>query len=330
MPSNDLSDGRPVPAWIVSAIVHAGLLILAVVFVNSPPRGAADEPGRQVGVVLKRSTPEGEIFEGADTAALTDSAADAAADSAPDSAADASALLDATLDALPDAASENAFEQLLPDITGLGPRPDAGQAGDGDATQMTSGGGSGSPRVPAGAARTSVFGVAGEGRRFVYVFDRSGSMRGPPLAAAKQQLLASLESLGPTHEFQIVFFNYRIKSPDLTAGQGRIAFANDRNKEIAAGFVGSIVADAGTDRFAALSRALAIRPDVVFFLTDGDNAMTAAELDEIARRNQSIGATVCTIEFGLGPAHGRPNFLVQLANMTGGQYGYVDTTRLGR
>src|SRR5262245_62750599 len=36
------------------------------------------------------------------------------------------------------------------------------------------------------AAETHVFGVRGKGRRFVYVFDRSSSMEGAPLAAAKR------------------------------------------------------------------------------------------------------------------------------------------------
>ena len=35
-------------------------------------------------------------------------------------------------------------------------------------------------------AQVSVFGVEGKGNKFVYVFDRSASMEGPPLAAAKK------------------------------------------------------------------------------------------------------------------------------------------------
>ena len=61
-----------------------------------------------------------------------------------------------------------------------------------------------------GVPASGVFGVQGEGQKFVYVFDRSGSMDGhggAPLAAAKSELIASLDDLGDTHQFQIIFYN---------------------------------------------------------------------------------------------------------------------------
>jgi hypothetical protein len=36
------------------------------------------------------------------------------------------------------------------------------------------------------------------------------------------------------------------------------------------------------------------------------------------------------IEFGLRPAPSRNNFLMELARQNGGQYGYIDTTRLSK
>ncbi len=61
-----------------------------------------------------------------------------------------------------------------------------------------------------GKAHTSMFGVQAQGYKFVYVIDRSGSMGGSgptALKAAKAELLASLNDLGQTHQFQIVFYN---------------------------------------------------------------------------------------------------------------------------
>ena len=63
-----------------------------------------------------------------------------------------------------------------------------------------------------GTTSTGVFGVEGEGSKFVYVFDRSGSMQGfqgRPLAAAKRELITSLESLESVHQFQVIFYNER-------------------------------------------------------------------------------------------------------------------------
>ncbi len=138
-----------------------------------------------------------------------------------------------------------------------------------------------------------MFGVQGTGHKFVYAFDRSVSMTGAPLAAAKGQLLASLESLDPVHQFQILFFNHRLTAFDLTQGNHRVAFANDKTREAARQFIDGIIADGGTDRYQALRRALAMEPDVVFFLTDADDAMTPSELKQVERLNDRVGATIC-------------------------------------
>jgi hypothetical protein len=55
---------------------------------------------------------------------------------------------------------------------------------------------------------TQFFGLSGKGSRFVYVFDRSLSMQGQPLAAAKRELLASLSHLERVHQFQIFQFRH--------------------------------------------------------------------------------------------------------------------------
>jgi hypothetical protein len=181
-----------------------------------------------------------------------------------------------------------------------------------------------------GYAHVRVFGVEGRGNKFVYAFDRSSSMEGGPLQAAKRQLIDSLGSLTNIHQFHIIFFNHRLQSFDITGGGRRIAFATDRNKQLAANFVGGIVAEGGTDRFAALKAALGFSPDVIFFLTDADDPMPASELYDINRDAERAGAAICVIEFGREEAPTRDNFLQALARLSGGQYGYVNAARLGR
>jgi uncharacterized protein with von Willebrand factor type A (vWA) domain len=175
-----------------------------------------------------------------------------------------------------------------------------------------------------------VFGVEGTGSKFVYVFDRSSSMEGPPLAAAKRQLIESLESLESVHQFHIIFFSTQTRSFDITGGGRRIAFATDRNKQLAANFVGGITADGGTDRLAALREAIGFSPDVIFFLTDADDPMSASELAEIARTNRRSRAAICVIEFGRRATPPGSNFLTQIARESGGQYGYVNAAALSR
>ncbi|MEX0978757.1 MAG: hypothetical protein WDZ48_07905, partial [Pirellulales bacterium] len=100
-----------------------------------------------------------------------------------------------------------------------------------------------------GYARTGVFGLEGEGNKFIYVFDRSGSMDGhggAPLIAAKNELIASLENLGQTHQFQIIFYNDEPRIFNPAGRSGRLVFGTDQNKNLARRFVGSITASGAT------------------------------------------------------------------------------------
>jgi hypothetical protein len=264
--------------------------------------------------VLKRTRAEGEIYQGEDD--VTDATSQAESIEAPD-------LMPATPE-------ETTASEAQPDVNLLA-QSAAPNAADSKATPR---------KIPlqdrglsggtTDYAKVSVFGVQGTGTKFVYVFDRSSSMEGPPLAAAKKQLIESFKSLDTVHQFHIIFFNQRLKSMDITGGGRRVAFATDRNKQLAANFVGGITADGGTDRFIALKRALAFRPDVVFFLSDADDPMPASELKEIARLNERLGAAICAIEFGRTPTKPQNNFLMELSRQSGGQYGYVNAAKLQR
>ena len=305
-------ESRTVPAWALSLVVHGTLLGVLAMLLHSSPRGAANEPVRQAGIVLKRTSESGdELYAGEEDAA--------------EAIQPAKVHFDALLNALPSPATAPAASDALPAIEAVG--PSAAGGGLPHVGELIRGGG-GRPQLAGGEARVRVFGVEGTGNRFVYAFDRSVSMAGAPLTAAKVQLVASLDSLDSVHQFQIIFFNHRLQIPDLSDGQQRIAFATEANKLLANRFVDGITADGGTDRLAALTHAVRLRPDVIFFLTDADDPMPASELAEVAATNRRVGASINTIEFGRGLAHRKQNFVVRLAEQSGGQYVYVDTLRL--
>jgi von Willebrand factor type A domain len=179
--------------------------------------------------------------------------------------------------------------------------------------------------------RTSVFGLEGQGSTFVYLFDRSGSMsdfEGRPLAAAKAELLKSLQVLRATNQFQIIFYNHELAPFNPYHPQPpRLMFGDERTKEQAEQFVRQIRANGGTRHVEPLKLALRLAPDVVFFLTDAaEPELTAQQLEEIARLNR--GTVIQAIEFGVGPAAGRDNFMMKLARQSGGRYVYVDVTQL--
>jgi hypothetical protein len=197
---------------------------------------------------------------------------------------------------------------------------------------------SGEPKQPtrhvfSNVTRLSVFGVEGQGSTFVYVFDRSGSMseyEGRPLAAAKSELLKSLQVLRPTHQFQIIFYNHEMAVFNPFRPQPpRLMFGDDTSKAQAEQFVRQIRAAGGTKHMEPLKQALRLAPDVIFFLTDAaEPEITARELAEIESLNR--GTVINTIEFGVGAAAEGDNFMKKLARQNAGRHVYVDVTQLPR
>jgi hypothetical protein len=186
--------------------------------------------------------------------------------------------------------------------------------------------GNGNLCAQSGSAReTQVFGVSGRGTSFVYVFDRSLSMKGAALVAAKRELLASIGQLEPVHQFQIVFYNENPKMmqpPQMT-------FAGKAGLQQAESFLTGITASGGTDHVQALKLALKMSPDVIFFLTDADEPqLSPSDLKEIQRRNG--GAIINAIELQSGPERGSERALRTLAEQNRGQYKYIDVTKLPR
>lgn len=180
------------------------------------------------------------------------------------------------------------------------------------------------------AAEAELFGVRSRGAKFVYVFDRSASMEGRALSMAKRELIASLNQLDRIHQFQIIFYNQQPQlMPAFRGQEPRMVFADEQGKRLAASFVGGIFADGGTDNLAALNMALALRPDVIFFLTDSnDPQMQPQELVRVRQFNR--GTRINTIEFGAGEPKAAINFLQRLASENGGQHTYVDVQRTWR
>ncbi|MBX3425753.1 MAG: hypothetical protein KF688_08745 [Pirellulales bacterium] len=334
------------PAWLFSAAVHAaGLIVAASCGVAAVLRGGALPPLQPAGIVLELALVEdvpAVLDAEAEPAPIVDSAAPARQAEAvelppieppPETA---SAETDETgIPAVVEPAGEaQATELARPSVLGLeelapddvAARPGAAAAGARRGAPRTS------FRVGQIGGRTTVrvFGVEGTGTKFVYLFDRSTSMAGAPLAAAQMQLVGSFAALESVHQFHVIFFNHRVHAWSGSDGAGRIAFATDRNKELAAKFVQATTASGGTDRLGGLREALGLAPDVVFFLTDADDTMPAADVAEAVQRASRTGTTIACIEFGTGPSRGRENFLTELARSAGGQYGYVDVLTLPR
>jgi len=177
-----------------------------------------------------------------------------------------------------------------------------------------------------GKAQVKMFGLVGEGYKFVYVLDRSGSMGGAgnlALRAVKEELAQSLQTLDSIHQFQIIFYNERPVLFNPTGIAGKLAFATEQTKRRAIRFIETITADGGTRHEDALKMAIRLRPDVIFWLTDGDKPrLTDAEIEEVSAK--AAGITIHAIEFGMGPQPETKSFLAKVAAQNGGKFAYVD------
>lgn len=317
--ARDADRRAALPSWLISLVLHCLLFVGMAVFMQVAPRGTGAELTRSVGVVIKQDSGSGETDYYQEDSQTEPSTAVSSATAAEVSNPlnDVRAMKPA--DVLPTAK----------DVLGFGGGNPEGSVLPGASGLLSGGRGSGTRALAGGRARTQVFGLPAEGFKFVYVFDRSASMGGSgrnALNRAKAELVASLESLGETHQFQIIFYNDQPTMFSLAGQPGRLVFANAPNKLQAHRYIDGIIADRGTEHEPALLAALNLAPDVIFFLTDADQPeLSNGQLAKIAARNRK-GTVINTIEFGAGPPLGE-NFLMRLARQNGGAYTYVDISK---
>lgn len=170
------------------------------------------------------------------------------------------------------------------------------------------------------------FGLEAAGRRIAYVCDRSASMSEPegvPLADAKRELLASIEALGESRQFHLLFYNERQSMFEPAGGRGRPMFADDATLREVRRFIDGTTAAGGTRHAEAIAAALRLAPDVIFLLTDADAAHDLSDV-ELERLSGRLGATrMMIVQFGGGEGRRSPR-LARLAAMSGGDYRVVE------
>ncbi len=317
IPQPTLASDRRSPAWLISIFFHITLFTTLAALWTTRSAGTGQEAGGPIGIAVAYESVDGEEYflsENSDDSS-GGNMAKALASLAGDAQLGAAQSADLLAGLLP--AGEANAEELLSGAGTLG-------LGDG---QAELGGDKSIPKI-----KTTVFGIEGEGTRFVYIFDRSDSMngfQGKPLAMAKSELTSSLESLGRLHEFQVIFYN---DSPLPFGGFGsrapRLMRGDDLSKQEANRFVRDISAVGGTNHIDALRMALGMNPDVAFFLTDADfPAPSVSDIEDIHVRAARAGATIHTIQFGSGPNQGTGGWIQRLAEGTLGKYRYVDVSK---
>ncbi len=186
------------------------------------------------------------------------------------------------------------------DLAAASGAPSAAGAGGGEGT------GGGLLRAPATA------------RNVVYVIDRSLSMGfGGGLAVAKRELLAGIEALPREGRFAVILYNRQSESLSV-GGQTGLLPATEANRAAVARLVDEVRAEGGTDHLAALRRAVALGPDVIFFVTDADE-MTAEQVRNVALLNHG-GAAIHAVQLNNQGQRREETPLQLLARLSGGTY----------
>ena len=224
-------------------------------------------------------------------------------------------------DVLPAPTSPDASLRAMPGTlnTGVGVVPGSGTGGGGG-----SGGGSGGGVGKGTGPGTEFFGAREQASSFAYVIDCSGSMgEYDALGLAKRELLSSLKQLPPDARFSVIFYN--LKATVFTDMDGKAALmpASAENKERVRTRLSVVEPMGGTDHVVALRAAFALKPEVVFFLTDA-NELPQEQVRALIEEAGPI--RVQAIEFGTGPQPLSSGPIQRLAAVTGGQYRHVDVS----
>lgn len=164
----------------------------------------------------------------------------------------------------------------------------------------------------------SFFGIAGTGQRFAYIVDRSGSMTGPRLAQAKQELKRSLTSLPDYAKFYVVFYS---SDMDIPPGQTSWFRAKKSQIKTVSRWINSIPAEGGTEPAESFRAVFDLNPppDVIFFLTDGRiSGQQALDISQMNSRGKKV--IINTIAFDNNESQ---ILLEELAKKTGGVFRFV-------
>lgn len=204
-----------------------------------------------------------------------------------------------------------------------------------DPKQLTSGSGSlldfRTPGSAASGPPSSFFGVAGNAYKVVYVVDLSASLMAF-MEDISREMLDSVRALVPTQQFHIVLAKpLRVEE----FAPARLVPAIQRYKTDAASFIRSAtrkVEKGAADPIEALRRAYAARPELIYFLSDGDYLKVQPALEaELKRLQAEYPAKITTIGFGLpeqpdaqGLTQGNRLLLEWIARYTGGHFRAVE------
>jgi hypothetical protein len=192
---------------------------------------------------------------------------------------------------------------------------ESGQVG----TLAQTSGGEGIATLSGGGAGASFFGISSRGNRFAYIMDMSGSMStGNRWDVATRELVRSVDALPDFTHFHVVLFSTGTAAPPRQRGWVRAGNAAARHLE---SWLNSLAPTGGTMPAQAFHEVFALdqRPEVIFFMTDGEIPQDTPEIVAgLNERGQRV--VINTVAFG-DPAGQAA--LKRIAEQSGGVYRHI-------
>lgn len=320
---------KQTPPWMISTAVHLALLVVLMLFTIPLP-----EPKENLGLTG--------TFAPLNAAPLK-------LENTTSTAEQELMSTDLTEPTNESAALENALEKSLPtaaDIAGNIPST-AGLAeslsslpasGTGEAGEVLDGQFMDTLLNAQSLASANFFGLEATGNIFCFVVDCSGSMRGEPFAATKQELLKTISQLKPNQRFCVFFFSQKLfpmmledpLAPVATPAEEEFrpaaVYATPENLIRLQRWMDTVPIGTGGPPNQALKMAIQLEPDSIFLLTDGvTRSDVAGNLIKTNRQEDELdGPQIrCPIHtIGFYSREGEA-LLQRIATENGGQYRHV-------
>jgi hypothetical protein len=161
-------------------------------------------------------------------------------------------------------------------------------------------------------------GISVQAKRVVFVIDRSLSMGlSGAFGRARAELRASLDRLPRDTQFQVILYNRRAEPLRVDGTAGMLPAEPEWTRKVIAA-VDALRAEGGTDHKQALFEGMLLKPEVIYWVTDGDD-LTAQAVAEVTKRNKGQCAIQVVDAHARGPEP-EPNLLRRLADANGGAY----------
>jgi len=156
-----------------------------------------------------------------------------------------------------------------------------------------------SETISATGGGITFFGTQAQGNSFAFVVDCSGSMRGHRFQRAITELKKTIGQLKNFQEFYIILYNHQaipmftsIRRGRISTPEPKLLSANRINKSRARRWLHSRHEGGGTVPGPALEIVLNLKPDVVFFMTDGEIPPQTRAITAHANQSESVIHTI--------------------------------------